>query len=92
MAIFYEWYCIETVNGRERRRKLRWRMTEADAATWLAAPDNAGKRLEMVQNSGEHRAAGDGYVGWGQSLTEIPEGWAKRAGKKPLKRMTLVRW
>lgn len=65
MAIFYDWYCIETSPaGRLRRRKLRWKMTENDTIAWAAA--HPGKQLEMVPDSGEERIEG-GYVGWGQA-------------------------
>ena len=50
--------------GREKKRKLRWRMTPDDAAAWAAA--NPGKPLEMVPNSGEERHVGRPYVAWGQ--------------------------
>ena len=64
----YEWYCIETSPaGRERRRKLRWRMTQDDAIAWATA--HPGKRLEMAANSGEDRGETTGaYVGWRQVL------------------------
>jgi hypothetical protein len=66
MPTFYESFCLETSpRGRERRRKLRWRMTQDEAIAWAAA--NPGKRLEMVPNSAEERKGG-GYVGWGQVL------------------------
>jgi len=43
MPIFYEWYCIETSpRGRERRRKLGWRMTQDDAIAWAAAIPGSG--------------------------------------------------
>lgn len=50
--------------GKEKWRTLNWRMTEADAAAWLPAPDNAGKVIEKVPESAEHRgdAKGGGYV------------------------------
>lgn len=67
MATFYEWYCIERPPGRkEKRRKLRWRMTAPHAITWAEA--NPGKILEMVPGSGEERGEETGpYLGWGHA-------------------------
>ena len=61
---FYEWYEITTdARGRDRKRRLTWRMTEEGAAAYAAN----GRRIEMVPNSGERRHVG-GYVGWGSAL------------------------
>lgn len=67
MPIFYQWYCIErTARGKEKRSKLRWRMTAPDAIAW--AERNPGKILEMVPSSGEDRGEETGpYLGWGQA-------------------------
>lgn len=84
VAIYYEWYCIETSPaGRDRRRKLRWRMTQEDAVKWSA--ENPGKRLELVSGSGEERHAGGlegSYVGWGQALPDESIEAAKEIGDR----------
>ena len=72
IATHYEWYVLERdKGGREKKRKLRWRMTPGDAAAWAAA--NPGKPLEMVPNSGEERHETGPYVGWGQVLRLEPD-------------------
>lgn len=68
MATYYDWYVLERdKRGRERKRKLGWKMTQGGALEWAAA--NPGKQIVIDETSGEERHDG-GYVGWGQALTD----------------------
>lgn len=72
VALFYEWYEItRDERGRERRRKLRWRMTIPDLIAHGQRPEHLGKVFEMVPNSEERRGDG-GYSGYGQYLKDLP--------------------
>jgi hypothetical protein len=51
-------------------KKLRWRMTEADAAEWA---DKNGCEIEKVKSSGETRSDLYGPRGYGGSVTPAPE-------------------
>jgi hypothetical protein len=49
VAIYYERYVLgRDKRGKETKRKLRWRMTEAQAIEWSCQPDNAGEILQLV--------------------------------------------
>lgn len=84
MAVYYEWYCTEHfANGKRRRSKLRWKMTQEQALEWGTHPDNHGKVLELVAGRGEERTeTAAPYVGWGQALPDESIAAAKQMGDR----------
>lgn len=83
VAIYYEWYEITRHNGRERRRKLRWRMTVPSMIEHGLLAENMGKVYEAVPGSAEDRGESNPpYIGWGQALPDVSIEAAKEMGDR----------
>jgi hypothetical protein len=56
-AVYWQWRGLfKTRTGRDSWRKLRWTMTEEDAAAWAA---NNRTKVEKVPNSAQSRRVTD---------------------------------